>query len=89
MNTIPRSKKEWMKEQLDTMDVNEHSQVIAIIRKYTDQSTKTQSGVLISTEYLNDECLLEVERYIHFLNDQRKRMEDDTKARKNYERMIQ
>lgn len=89
MNTIPRSKKEWMKEQLDTMDVNEHSQVIAIIRKYTDQATKTQSGVLISTEHLTDECLMEVERYIHFLIDQRKRMEDDTKARKNYERMIQ
>lgn len=78
-----------MKEQLDTMDVNEHSQVLTIIRKYTDQSTKTQSGVLISTEYLNDECLTEVERYIHFLIDQRKRMEDDTKTRKNYERMIQ
>lgn len=89
MNTIPRSKKEWMKEQLDMMDVHEHSQVIAIIRKFTDQSTKTQSGILISTEHLTDACLLEVEQYIHFLIDQRKRMEDDTKARKNYERMIQ
>lgn len=78
-----------MKEQLDTMDVDEHSQVLAIIRKYTDQSTKTHSGVLISTEYLSDECLTEVDTYIRFLIDQRKRMEDDTKTRKNYQRMIQ
>ncbi len=78
-----------MKEQLDTMDVGEHSQVLDIIRKYTDQSTKTQSGVLISTEHLSNECLTEIDQYIHFLIDQRKRMEDDTKTRKSYERMIQ
>jgi hypothetical protein len=89
MNSIPRSKKEWMKEQLDTMDINEHSQVLDIIRKYTDQTTKTQSGVLISTEHLNDECLTAIDQYIHFLIDQRKRMVDDIKTRKSYERMIQ
>jgi hypothetical protein len=82
MNSIPRSKKEWMKEQLDTMDINEHSQVLDIIRKYTDQTTKTQSGVLISTEHLNDECLTAIDQYIHFLIDQRKRMDADDVVRK-------
>lgn len=89
MNTFARSKKEWMKEQLDTMDIHEHAQVLAIIRNYTEQCTKTQSGVLISTEHLNDECLTEIDKYIHFLLDQRKRMEDDNKTRKSYERMVQ
>jgi len=78
-----------MKDRLDEMDANEHSQIFAIVRKYTDQGTRTQSGILISTDFMNDECLGEIETYIQFLTDQRKRMEEDTKARKSYERMIQ
>jgi len=78
-----------MKDQLDTMDANEHAQVLSIVHKYTDQCTKTQSGVLISTDLLNDECLGEIEQYINFLLDQRKRMDDDVKTRKTYERMVQ
>lgn len=78
-----------MKDQLDTMDANEHAQVLSIVHKYTDQCTKTQSGVLISTDLLNNECLGEIEQYINFLLDQRKRMDDDVKTRKTYERMVQ
>jgi hypothetical protein len=89
MNTVARTKKEWMKDQLDSMDANEHVQVLEIIRKYTDQCTKTQSGVLISTDLLNDQCLAEIDQYIHFLLDQRKRMDEDVKTRKTYERMVQ
>ena len=72
MNSLSRSKKEWLKEQLDKMDSNEHTQVYEIIKKYTDQLTKTQNGVLVSTDNLNDECLGEIERYITFCLDQRK-----------------
>lgn len=88
MNSQSRSKKEWMKEQIDRMDESEHAQLFTIVRKYTDQFTKTQNGVLISTDGLNDECLTEIDQYIHFSMDQRKRMEDDMKTRKSYERMI-
>jgi len=78
-----------MKERLDAMDANEHAQIFTIVRKYTDQGTRTQTGILISTDFMNDDCLAEIEAYIQFLTDQRKRMEEDTKARKSYERMIQ
>ena len=78
-----------MKDRLDAMDANEHSQIFTIVRKYTDQGTRTQSGILISTEFMSDECLGEIEAYIQFLSDQRKRMEEDTKARRSYERMLQ
>ena len=89
MNTIARTKKEWMKDQLDTMDASEHAQVLAIVRKYTEQCTKTQSGILISTDLLNDECLGEIEQYILFLADQKKRMDEDVRTRRTYERMVQ
>ena len=86
--SLPRSKKEWLKDQLDKMEENEHKQVFTIIKKYTDQFTKTQSGVLVSTNNLNDECLMEIDKYITFCLDQRKRMDDDMRTRKTYERLI-
>lgn len=88
MNTYLRSKKEWLKDQLDTMESNEHNQVFVIIKKYTDQFTKTQAGILVSTDNLTDECLLEIEKYIHFCLDQKKRIDEDQKVRKNYERLL-
>lgn len=88
MNSFPRSKKEWLKEQLDRMDINEHAQVWTTIKKYTDQFTKTQSGILISTDVLSDECLTAIETYVNFSMDQRKRMEEDIKTRRSYERMM-
>lgn len=85
---ISRNDKEWMKEQLDKLDSNEHTQVFDIIKKYTNEYTKTQSGVLVSTATLSDECLEEIKRYIHFCLDQKKRMDEDLKTRKTYERML-
>lgn len=88
MNTTSRSKKEWLKEQLDSMESNEHTQIFAIIKKYTDQFTKTQNGVLISTDNLSDECLTEIEKYVVFCLEQKKRMDEDQKVRKTYERLL-
>lgn len=88
MNTTPRSKKEWLKDQLDRMETNEHNQVFKIIQKYTDDYTTTQSGILVSTDNLNNDCLNEIEQYINFSIDQKKRIEDDQKIRKKYERLL-
>ena len=85
---MQRSKKEWLKEQLDKLDVNEHQQVFEIVKKYTDQFTSTPTGVFVSTAKLPEECLLEIEKYVLFCTDQRKRIEEDLKTRKNYERMV-
>jgi hypothetical protein len=52
------------------------------------QLTKTQNGVLISASSLNDAVLTEVDKYVNFCLDQRKRMEEDMKTRKTYERMV-
>jgi len=88
MNSFSRSKKEWLKDQLDRMEVNEHEQIFHIVRKYTTQVTKTETGVLVSTDVLSDECLKEIEQYIVFSLDQRTRIEEDMKTRKTYERMV-
>jgi hypothetical protein len=83
-----KQKKEWMKDQLDLMDSNQHTQIFNIIKKYTNTFTKTQSGILVSTDTLSSECLEEINNYINFSIDQKKRIEEDTKTRKTYERLI-
>jgi len=88
MNTFERTKKELLKDQLDRMETNEHNQVFRIIQKYTDQYTKTQGGVLVSTDTLTNECLSEIEQYILFCTDQKKRIDEDLKTRKTYERLL-
>lgn len=88
MNSIQRQKKEWLKEQLDRMESNEHIQIFNIIKKHTEQFTKTQTGILISTDNLSDECIENIEKYVVFSIDQRKRIEEDAKTRKTYERLV-
>ena len=84
-----RSKLEQMKERLDKLDVNEHLQVYEIVKKYTENITKSPNGVFVSSEHLSQECLVEMEKYVMFCIDQRKRMDEDLKMRKTYERMIE
>jgi hypothetical protein len=83
-----KQKKEWMKEQLDLMDSNQHTQIFNIVKKYTNTFTKTQTGILVSTDNLSSECLEEINNYINFSIDQKKRIEEDAKTRKTYERLI-
>jgi hypothetical protein len=50
------------------------------------QYTKTQNGVLVSSDVLPDECLIEMDRMVSFYMDQRKRMEADAAERKTLTR---
>uniref|UniRef100_A0A6C0CIU4 NET domain-containing protein n=1 Tax=viral metagenome TaxID=1070528 RepID=A0A6C0CIU4_9ZZZZ len=88
MNSFSRTAKELLKEQLDKLEANEHKQIFEIIKRHTEQYTKTQTGILVSTNVLNDECLNDIQTYVNFCLDQRKRMEEDLKTRKTYEQMI-
>jgi len=81
-----RSRKELLKERLDRLDANEHAQIFSIIKKYTESFTKTQNGVLVSSDALPDECLIEMEKLVTFYLDQHKMMEADELERKSYER---
>jgi hypothetical protein len=67
-----RQQKEKLKENLDRLDADEHAQIFVVIKKYTDIFTRTQTGVLISSEVLPDECLAEMETMVAYYLDQRK-----------------
>ena len=88
MSKFSRSSLETLKDQIDKLDVNEHSQIFNIIKRNGPQITKTQNGVLVSSDALNDDTLAEVMKYVSFCIDQRKRMDSDMKTRKTYERMV-
>ena len=86
--TLSHLKLEKLKEQIDKLDTNEHIQIYQIMQKGNPVVTTTQNGVLISSETLSEETMVEVEKYGLFCMDQRKRMDEDLKTRKNYERMV-
>jgi hypothetical protein len=71
---MKRPQKEKLKENLEKLDADEHAQLFAIIRKYTDTYTKTQTGVLVSSDVLPDQCLQEMESLVSYYIDQRKTM---------------
>lgn len=72
---MKRHQKEKLKENLERLDAEEHAQVFQLIKQYTDSFTKTQNGVLISSDNLSDECLLEMEKMVNYYLDQRKTMD--------------
>ena len=82
-----RSQKEALKEKIEKLDSQEHAQLFEVVKRYTDTYTKTQNGVLVSSDSLPDECLREMERMVLFYIDQRKRMDADAVERKALSRM--
>ena len=70
-----RSKLEALKDQIDKLETNEHKQIYNIMKKTDFQSTKTQNGVLVSADSLDEDVLTEEDKYLNFCLDQRKRMD--------------
>ena len=77
-----RLRKEQLKERLEKLDAEEHAQLFEIIKRYTADYTRTQGGVLVSSETLPDECLIEMETMVTYFFDQRKWMDADLAQRK-------
>lgn len=77
-----RAQLEALRERIESLDPQEHAQLFEVLKRYTDKYTKTQSGVLISSENLPAACLQELSTMVSFYVDQRKRMESDTLERK-------
>lgn len=82
-----RVRKERLKEKLEKLEPEEHAQIFEVIQRYTSEFTRTQNGVLISSEHLSDECLIEIEKMVFYFNDQRKRMDIETAERNALSRM--
>ena len=77
-----RTRKEQLKEHLDRLDAHEHAQIFEVMKRYTENYTKTQNGILVSSDNLPDECLFEIEKLVFFYLDQRKRLDLDALERK-------
>jgi phosphopantetheine adenylyltransferase len=75
-----RLRKEQLKERLEKLDADEHAQIFEIVKRYTAEFTRTQTGVLVSSETLPDACLLEMERMVTYFFDQRKWMEGTSRT---------
>ena len=67
-----RSQKEKLKENIDKLDPQEHSQIFDVIKRYTHQYTQTGQSIFVSTDMLPPQCLEEIEKLVSFYLDQRK-----------------
>jgi hypothetical protein len=67
-----RNRLETLKENIDKLDSHEHSQIFDVIRRYTEQYTKTGKSIFVSTDTLPLPCLEEIEKLVSFYLDQRK-----------------
>ena len=74
-------RKERLKETLDKLDPQEHEQVFGIIKRYTSDYTRTQTGAFVSSDVLPDKCLEEMESLVTYFLDQRKRMDAESKRK--------
>ena len=79
---MDRVRKEQLKEALEKLEPEEHAQIFDVIKRYTTDYTRTQSGVLVSSDALTDACLFELEALAQYYMDQRKRMDADTVNRR-------
>lgn len=73
---------EALRERIESLDPQEHAQLFEVIKRHTEKYTKTQMGVLLSSDCLSAACLQELSTMVSFYVDQRKRMESDTLERK-------
>lgn len=78
---MTRLQKEKLKNNLEKLSECEHEQVFKIINKFTDQYTCSETGVLVSADNLNDECIEEIQKYIDFCFAQKERLEVDEAQR--------
>jgi hypothetical protein len=70
-----RVRKEQLKEKIEKLDPEEHAQIFEVIKRYTEAFTKTQTGVLVSSDALPDECIAEIETLVSYYMDQRTRID--------------
>jgi hypothetical protein len=70
-----RVRKEQLKENLEKLDAGEHAQIFEIVKRNTENFTKTQNNVLISSDVLSDGCMIEIEKLVAYYLDQRKNMD--------------
>ena len=62
---------------MDRLDPEEHAQIFDIVKQYTENYTKTQNNVLVSSDVLPDSCLLEIEKMVTYYLDQHNRMDNE------------
>ena len=79
---------EGLRERIDVLDPQEHAQLFEVLKRHTEKYTKTQTGVLVSSDNLPPACLQELDQLVSFYTDQRKQMESDTLERKALSRQV-
>lgn len=66
-----RAYNEKLKEQIERLNDIQHLEIYKIVRKHTDHVTKTDTGVFVSMDTLDESTIYQIGQYIHFCNKQK------------------
>jgi hypothetical protein len=72
---MERRRLEKIKDSIEKLDEYEHKELYKIIKEFSTNITKTNTGALVSAEELPAECIESLEKKIKFFIDQRKTLE--------------
>ncbi|NDG29802.1 hypothetical protein EB118_06870 [bacterium] len=77
-----------LKEKIDQLEESEHEQIFDIIRRHTQEYTRSDNGVYVSSKNLTSECIQSIEKYVNFCFDQRIQLEKHEELRARYIKLI-
>ena len=62
----------FIKEKIESLDDNEHREILKIIKKYKCKFTENNNGIFINMNKLSDSVISEIEAFLEFSNENNK-----------------
>ena len=66
------NKLKLLKEKIESLDKNEHREILKIIKKYNCKFTENNNGIFINMNKLTDNVIFEMESFLEFSNENNK-----------------
>ena len=88
MSGVNRQRKEKLKDDLDKLSQCEHEQIFEMIQKSVSNYTCSETGVFVSADIIPEECFSQIEKYIAFCFEQKKRLTEGESKREQYTKLL-
>ena len=69
---INLNKLKLIKEKIESLDKNEHREILKIVKKYNCKFTENNNGIFINMNKLPDSVIYEMESFLEFSNENNK-----------------
>ena len=88
MSGVSRQRKEKLKDDLDKLSQCEHEQIFEMIQKSVSKYTCSETGVFVSADIIPESCFSQIETYVSFCFEQKKRLNEGEIKREEYSKLL-